>query len=207
LYPKIIKPAFDVVVAFLLLVVTLPLLLVLFPVLFFLNNGKPLFKQVRPGYKGKLFTIYKFRTMNEARDEKENLLPDAERLTGFGKFVRKTSLDELPQLFNVLRGELSLVGPRPLLVEYLELYNSEQARRHDVKPGITGWAQINGRNTITWEQKFKLDVWYVEHISFWLDLKILGLTFMKLFRHHEINAPGHATMERFTGSPTGTASD
>ena len=202
MYRKLFKPLLDFIFAFMLLALLWPLLLVLFTVLFFLNNGKPLFRQVRPGYQGKLFTIYKFRTMNDVRDAKGNLLPDAERLTGFGKLVRKTSLDELPQLFNVLKGELSLVGPRPLLVEYLELYSPEQARRHEVKPGITGWAQVNGRNAISWERRFELDVWYVNHLSFWLDLKILALTFLKIFRHREVSAPGHATMERFTGSAT-----
>ncbi|KAA9333835.1 sugar transferase [Adhaeribacter soli] len=200
MYRKFFKPLLDYCLAGIFLIPALPLLLVLFPVLFFQTKGKPLFRQVRPGYKGRLFTIYKFRTMNEARDEKGNLLPDAERLTGFGKFVRKTSLDELPQLFNVLKGDLSLVGPRPLLVEYLELYTPEQFRRHEVKPGITGWAQVNGRNAVTWERRFELDLWYVNHLSFGLDLKILGLTFLKLFRHHEVSAPGHVTMERFTGS-------
>lgn len=200
MYRTFLKPILDFSLALIFLILALPLFLVLFPVLFIQTKGKPLFTQVRPGFKGKLFTIYKFRTMNEKRDARGNLLPDADRLTSFGKFVRKTSLDELPQLFNVLKGDLSLVGPRPLLVDYLPLYSPEQARRHDVKPGITGWAQVNGRNFISWERKFELDVWYVNHISFALDMKILGLTFLKVFRHRDVNAPDHATMAPFRGS-------
>ena len=158
-------------------------LIILSPVLAFLallvraRLGPPiLFRQQRPGLYGRPFTLYKFRSMTDARDEQGNLLPDGERLTRFGKWLRSTSLDELPELFNVLKGHMSLVGPRPLLMEYLPLYTPEQARRHEVKPGITGWAQVNGRNAISWEEKFKLDVWYVDHVSFWLDLKILALT-------------------------------
>lgn len=186
--------------ALLLLALLWPALLLVFMIAFFGNNGKVFFKQVRPGFQGKLFTIYKFRTMNERRDASGNLLPDAERLTPFGSFLRKTSLDELPQLFNVLKGDLSLVGPRPLLAEYLELYSPEEWRRHQVKPGITGWAQVNGRNRQTWQERFRLDLYYVEHICFRLDLKILGLTFLKVFRPHETRAAGHATMEKFRGS-------
>ncbi|MEB3198228.1 MAG: sugar transferase [Candidatus Sericytochromatia bacterium] len=163
--------------------------------------GRPvLFRQVRPGLHGKPFEVMKFRSMSEARDASGALLPDAERLGSFGRFLRSTSLDELPQLLNVVRGELSLVGPRPLLQDYLPLYSPEQARRHDVKPGITGWAQINGRNAITWEARFALDVWYVDHRSWWLDFKILALTVLKVLRRDGISAAGEATMPRFTGS-------
>jgi undecaprenyl phosphate N,N'-diacetylbacillosamine 1-phosphate transferase len=200
LYPNYIKPAFDLLLAGILLVLTLPVLLIVSLVLVFANHGKVLFRQTRPGLHGKLFRIYKFQTMNETRDAKGELLPDAQRLTKTGLFLRKTSLDELPQLFNVLRGELSFVGPRPLLVEYLPLYSAEQARRHHVKPGITGWAQVNGRNRQTWEIRFRLDLFYVENISFWLDLKIIGLTFLKIFRSQDVSAEGHATMEKFTGN-------
>lgn len=162
--------------------------------------GSPIiFKQQRPGLHGKPFYLYKFRTMTDERDEKGELFPDHVRLTPFGQFLRKYSLDELPQLFNVLKGDISLVGPRPLLMEYLELYTPEQARRHEVKPGITGWAQVNGRNAISWEEKFKLDVWYVDHQSFWLDLKILFLTVLKVLRSEGISQQGHVTMEKFTG--------
>lgn len=184
-----------------------PVLLVVIFIAFFRHNGKVLFKQQRPGLHGKIFTIYKFRTMNDARDAQGSLLPDAERLTSLGKFIRKTSLDELPQLFNVLKGDLSLVGPRPLLVEYLDLYSPEEMRRHSVKPGITGWAQVNGRNRQTWEERFQLDLFYVEHLSFWLDLKILALTFLKIFRSHETSAEGHATMEKFRGTQKRTETD
>ena len=162
------------------------------------------FRQQRPGLYGKPFTLLKFRTMTAAYDAQGNVRPDAERLTSFGRFLRTTSLDELPELFNVLRGEMSLVGPRPLLMKYLGLYTSEQARRHEIKPGITGWAQLNGRNAITWEGKFKLDVWYVDHISFWLDVKIIALTLLALLKRKDINQPGQATMEEFIGSNANT---
>lgn len=163
--------------------------------------GSPvLFRQVRPGLNGKPFTMVKFRTMRDAVDINGNPLPDSERITPFGNFLRSTSLDELPELWNVLKGDMSLVGPRPLLMEYLPLYNKEQARRHKVRPGVTGWAQINGRNAISWEEKFKLDVWYVENHSFWLDLKILFLTVKKVFIRDGISAAGEATMSKFTGS-------
>ncbi|MCC2638927.1 MAG: putative sugar transferase [Moraxellaceae bacterium] len=164
--------------------------------------GSPvLFVQVRPGRHGKPFRMYKFRTMTDARDADGQLLPDAVRLTAFGKWLRATSLDELPELINVLRGEMSLVGPRPLLMEYLPLYSPEQARRHEARPGITGWAQINGRNAISWEQKFALDVWYVEHQGVWLDIRILALTVWRVLRREGISAAGEATMSRFEGSP------
>ncbi|WP_423839267.1 sugar transferase [Thermus scotoductus] len=162
--------------------------------------GSPvLFRQVRPGLYGKPFVMYKFRTMTEARDAEGNLLPDALRLTPFGRWLRSTSLDELPELFNVLMGDMSLVGPRPLLMEYLDRYTPEQARRHEVKPGITGWAQVNGRNALSWEEKFKLDLWYVDNWTIWLDLKILWLTLVKVLGREGISAPGHATMPEFKG--------
>ena len=163
--------------------------------------GSPvLFRQVRPGLNGKPFTMVKFRTMRDAVDKNGNPLPDSERMTPFGNFLRSTSLDELPELWNVLKGDMSLVGPRPLLMEYLPLYSKEQARRHEVRPGVTGWAQINGRNAISWEEKFKLDVWYVDNQSFWLDVKILFLTVKKVFVRDGISAEGEATMSKFTGS-------
>ncbi|HUS35997.1 MAG TPA: sugar transferase [Verrucomicrobiae bacterium] len=163
--------------------------------------GSPVFfRQERPGLHGKIFRMMKFRTMTDQRDEKGNLLPDAVRLTPFGKWLRSTSLDELPELLLVLKGDMSLVGPRPLLVQYLPLYNKEQARRHDVRPGLTGWAQINGRNAISWEQKFALDVWYVDHKSLWLDVKILLLTVWRVFNRHGISAANDATMPVFTGT-------
>ncbi len=182
------------------LVVISPLLLVL-TVLARIINGSPVFfRQLRPGYRNKLFYMYKFRTMTEAYDDEGHLLPDAQRLTPLGRFMRDFSLDELPELFNVLWGEMSIVGPRPLLTQYLELYSPEQARRHDVLPGITGWAQINGRNALTWDEKFRLDLWYVDHWSFWLDVKIMLLTIWKVLKREGISQPGHATAEEFTGS-------
>lgn len=163
--------------------------------------GSPiLFRQTRPGLRGRPFTIYKFRTMTDGRDADGNLLPDSERLPLLGRILRSTSLDELPEFINVLKGDMSLVGPRPLLMEYLPLYSPEQARRHEVRPGITGWAQVNGRNAISWEEKFKLDVWYVDNKSLWLDVKILCLTVVKVFRREGISQQGQATMEKFMGS-------
>jgi sugar transferase EpsL len=163
--------------------------------------GNPIFfRQKRPGYRGRPFWIYKFRTMTDTYDMQDNLLPDSQRITRVGRFLRSTSLDELPELFNVLRGEMSLVGPRPLLMQYLERYTPQQARRHEVLPGITGWAQVNGRNALTWEEKFDLDVWYVDHWSFGLDLKILLITAVKVLRREGINQPGHTTAEEFIGT-------
>ena len=178
----------------------LPVVAVL-SVLIVLKLGQPIiFRQTRPGLNGRPFKMIKFRTMNNQCDVDGNLLPDAKRLTAFGRFLRSTSLDELPELWNVLKGDMSLVGPRPLLLEYLPLYSSEQARRHEVRPGITGWAQVNGRNALSWEEKFKLDVWYVDNRSIWLDLKILLLTVKKVFVRDGISADGEATMSKFQGS-------
>ena len=194
------KRLFDLLLTGLGLLIIWPALLVL-AVLVRIRHGAPvLFRQQRPGYRGRPFYIYKFRTMTDARDAAGDLLPDAQRLTPLGRFLRSTSMDEFPELFNVLRGEMSLVGPRPLLMQYLGRYSPEQTRRHELLPGLTGWAQINGRNAISWEDKFKLDVWYVDHRSFWLDIKILLLTIWKAFKREGISQPGHATMEEFMGS-------
>ncbi|KAB2953755.1 sugar transferase [Heliorestis acidaminivorans] len=194
------KRLFDFLSAALGLLILSPLLLIV-ALLVRIKLGSPvLFKQKRPGLHGKPFYINKFRTMTDERDEHGNLLPDNVRLTPFGRFLRKYSLDELPQLINVVKGELSLVGPRPLRMAYLERYTPEQARRHEVRPGITGWAQINGRNTISWEERFKLDVWYVDNRSFFLDLKILFLTFLKVLKSEGVSAEGHVTMPEFKGT-------
>jgi len=194
------KRLFDLATAGLGLLLLSPLLLFL-ALLVRIQHGAPvLFRQRRPGFKGIPFEVYKFRTMKDARASDGAMLPDAERLTPLGRFLRASSLDELPELVNVLRGEMSLVGPRPLLMQYLERYSPEQMRRHDALPGITGWAQINGRNALTWEDKFRLDVWYVDHRSFWLDIRILILTFWKVFTREGISQPGHATAEEFMGS-------
>ena len=196
----IAKKLIDVVGTMIAIILFSPLL-VLLSIIIIYKIGRPLlFRQSRPGLKGKVFIFYKFRTMSNVHDTKGKLLPDKERIKPFGNFLRKTSLDELPSLFNVLKGDMSLVGPRPLLVEYLELYTPEQARRQEVKPGITGWAQINGRNTISWEEKFKLDVWYVDNQSFWLDIKILIITIFKVIMRKGINQSGSTTMDRFRGS-------
>lgn len=194
------KRAFDAAAAFFGLVVASPVL-ALAATGVALAMGRPvLFRQERPGRGGRLFSILKLRTMSDARGVDGRLLPDAERLGGFGRFLRATSLDELPELWNVLKGDMSLVGPRPLLVEYLPLYSERQARRHEVRPGITGWAQVNGRNALTWEQKFEMDVWYVENLSFGFDLKILWRTLVAVARSEGISAAGEATMPRFTGT-------
>lgn len=194
------KRLFDLICASLgLIVLALPIALLIF--LIRKKLGSPVFfRQLRPGLNGQSFEMIKFRTMTDARGPDGALLPDAERLTKFGKFLRATSLDELPELWNVLKGDMSLVGPRPLLVEYLPLYTPEQARRHEVRPGITGWAQVNGRNALSWEEKFALDVWYVENQSFWLDIKILWLTVKKVLVREGISATGEATMSKFTGT-------
>ncbi len=194
------KRVLDIVLATLGLILTFPLALVI-AVAIRLTMGPPIvFRQVRPGLHGKPFVMYKFRTMLDLRDEEGNLLPDEQRLTPLGRFLRSTSLDELPELWNVLKGDMSLVGPRPLLMEYLPLYTPEQFRRHEVKPGITGWAQVNGRNALTWEEKFALDVWYVDHVNFWLDVKILLLTVWKVLRREGIAHSNAVTMPKFTGS-------
>jgi len=196
----LIKTLFDKFLALLLIVLFLPLY-VFVSLLILLKMGSPiLFRQKRPGYKEKIFGIYKFRTMSNERDSNGEFLADEKRLQGVGKFIRSSSLDELPQLFNVLKGEMSFVGPRPLLIEYLPLYNERQNKRHDVKPGITGWAQVNGRNAISWEEKFEFDVWYVEHQSFWLDMKILWMTFLKVVKRSDISSATSSTMEKFQGS-------
>lgn len=194
------KSIFDKTLALFLIILFSPIYIVVSLLIFFKMGSPILFRQKRPGYKEKIFGIYKFRTMTNEKEEFGNLLPDDKRLVGIGKFIRSTSLDELPQLFNVLKGEMSFVGPRPLLEEYLPLYNEKQKRRHDVKPGITGWAQVNGRNAISWEQKFDYDVWYVDNQSFWLDMKILWLTFLKVVKRSDISSSTSSTMEKFTGS-------
>ncbi|MFC3884788.1 sugar transferase [Bacillus songklensis] len=194
------KRLFDLLVSLLLLMSFFPIIMIV-AILVKLKLGSPIiFKQQRPGLHGTPFYVCKFRTMTDARDNGGQLLPDHIRLTSFGRFLRKYSLDELPQLLNVVKGDISLVGPRPLLMEYLPLYTEEQAKRHNVRPGITGWAQVNGRNAITWEEKFKLDVWYVENQSFLLDMKILVLTIIKVFKSEGINQDGHVTAEKFYGT-------
>jgi lipopolysaccharide/colanic/teichoic acid biosynthesis glycosyltransferase len=198
------KRLLDLLLATLALIVLSPLLLVL-AVLVRASMGAPvLFRQKRPGYKGQIFTLNKFRTMRDARDPGGSLLPDPQRVTPLGRFLRSASLDELPEIFNVLAGEMSLVGPRPLLIAYLERYSTEQMRRHDVLPGITGWAQINGRNALTWEDKFRLDVWYVDHWSLWLDIKIMALTLWKVIRREGIVPIGKDAVDEFMGDRTPT---
>lgn len=194
------KRLFDITATVLGVIAISPLLLALVVLVRVMLGTPVLFSQIRPGLGGRPFRMYKFRTMTDARDARGNLLPDDVRLTGFGRFLRSSSLDELPELFNVLRGEMSLVGPRPLLLAYLPRYSPEQARRHKVPPGITGWAQVNGRNAITWEEKFRYDVWYVDNRSFLLDVKILWMTFAKVFMREGISQEGHATMEEFMGT-------
>lgn len=200
MYQKFIKSTVDFLVAGFVLILALPILLLLILLLSWANNGKPLFFQLRPGKDEKVFKLIKFKTMNDKRDANGNLLSDAARLTKIGRFVRKASLDELPQLVNVLKGDMSLIGPRPLLVEYLPLYNNVQKQRHKVKPGITGYAQVNGRNAISWQQKFEYDVWYVKNISLSLDIKILFLTIKTVFHSEGISSSTAATMEIFTGN-------
>lgn len=200
MYKSFFKPIFDFVMALVGFIFLSPLFIVVAIGLFFANDGKPFFFQLRPGKNGKLFKIIKFKTMNDKKDANGNLLPDAERLTKIGNFVRKTSLDEIPQLINVIKGDMSLIGPRPLLPHYLELYNDFQRRRNEIKPGITGWAQVNGRNTISWEKKFEYDVWYVDNISFLLDIKIIFLTILKVIKSEGINEQGQATSQEFKGN-------
>ena len=200
MYRSFIKPGFDFCFAFLIICITLPLFFILGFLLFLQNSGTPFFIQVRPGLNEKLFTIYKLKTMRDTRDDQGVLLPDNQRITPLGKIIRKLSLDELPQFWNVLKGDMSFVGPRPLLPEYLPLYNKKQKNRHNLKPGITGLAQVKGRNTISWQQKFEYDLWYIENQSFILDLKILLFTVGKIFKTQEVNASGLNTMERFNGN-------
>ena len=195
-----IKRLIDVVLSFIGLVLSLPVTIPVTILLFIANSGKPFFVQPRPGKNEKIFRLIKFRTMKGRADEHGNVLPGTEHITSIGRFIRRTSIDELPQLINVLKGDMSLIGPRPLLVSYLPLYNMEQRHRHDVRPGITGWAQVNGRNTISWEEKFKLDVWYVEHISHKLDAKIFLLTIKKVFKREGVDNSAQITMPFFTGS-------
>ena len=201
MYKHGLKRCLDFIVVLCVLLIIWPILLVITIWLHFANKGAgAFFTQERPGKNGKIFKVIKFKSMTDERDENGNLLPDAQRLTPVGRFVRSTSLDELPQLINVLKGDMALIGPRPLLPQYLPLYSAEQARRHEVRPGITGWAQANGRNAISWTKKFELDVWYVDHLSFWLDLKIVFLTIKKVFKREGISQDGQATMEFFTGN-------
>ena len=200
MYKNFIKPAIDFVLALVGFLFLSPVFVLVTIGLFFANNGKPFFFQLRPGKDGKIFKIVKFKTMTDKKDENGNLLPDADRLTKIGSFVRKTSLDEIPQLLNVIKGDMALVGPRPLLPKYLELYNDFQRRRNEVKPGITGWAQVNGRNSISWEKKFEYDVWYVDNVSFLLDIKILIMTVLKVVKSEGINEQGQATSEEFKGN-------
>ncbi len=200
LYQSFLKPILDKFMGLLLLLITSPIFVISIILLAVFNKGKVWFIQDRPGLNEKNFKVIKFKTMTDERDETGNLLPDQARLTSIGKFIRKTSLDELPQLINILKGDMSFVGPRPLLVEYLPLYSKHQRQRHLVKPGITGWAQVNGRNTISWEARFEYDVWYVQHVSFWLDLKILILTFLKVIKAEGISSGTSVTMEKFGGN-------
>lgn len=200
MYKNFFKPTLDFLVAFIGLLVISPIFLFVMIGLAIANSGKPFFFQKRPGKNEKIFNIIKFKTMNDKKDAEGNLLSDAERLTPIGAFVRKTSLDEIPQLINVLKGDMSLIGPRPLLIQYLPLYNAQQKRRHEVKPGITGWAQVNGRNAISWIQKFEYDVWYVDNISLSLDFKILVRTIIKVFKREGISSDTSSTMEAFRGN-------
>ena len=200
MYKSLLKPILDFILAFIAFIILSPVFIITFILLSVSNQGNPFFFQPRPGKNGQIFKVIKFKTMSDKKDRQGNLLPDRDRLTKTGNFVRKTSLDEIPQLINVLKGDMSLVGPRPLLVKYLPLYNTVQKRRHDVKPGITGWAQVNGRNAISWEEKFNYDVWYVDHQSLCLDLKIIFKTIQKVLKSEGINTQGQATTKPFTGS-------
>ncbi|BCD67754.1 sugar transferase [Nitratiruptor sp. YY09-18] len=201
MYRKFFKPLLDRILASILLILFAPVMIIVALLIYFWDGRPILFIQERPGYRGKIFKIYKFRTMTNEKDAQGNLLPDEKRLKGIGKIIRTLSLDELPQLLNILKGDMSFVGPRPLLKEYLPLYNKEQMRRHDVKPGVTGWAQVNGRNLLDWQTRFVYDVWYVDHCSFLLDLKILWLTFIKVLKREGISSQKSATMEKFRGNP------
>ena len=200
LYASIIKPLFDVILAGIGFIILLPVFIVVWVILMIANNGKAFFYQERPGKNGQIFKIIKFKTMNDKKDETGQLLPAAKRLTKVGIFFRKHSLDEIPQLLNVLKGDMSIIGPRPLLIKYLPLYNDFQKQRHNIKPGITGWAQVNGRNAISWEQKFEYDIWYVNNLSFIVDLKIMLLTIEKVFKQSGINTKSNDIMPDFKGS-------
>lgn len=201
MYSNYLKRILDFLIVFSVLLLIWPILLLITVFLHFANKGAgAFFTQARPGKDGRIFKVIKFKTMTDEQDADGNLLPDAERLTKIGRFVRSTSIDELPQLINVLKGDMALIGPRPLLPQYLPLYSKEQVRRHEVRPGITGWAQVNGRNAISWTKKFELDVWYVDHCSFWLDVKIVFMTIKKVFVREGINSDTSATMEMFTGN-------
>lgn len=200
MYRYFFKRLFDFVIALAALLLLSPVFIIVTIALYFANRGKPFFYQKRPGKNERMFSIIKFKSMNDKKDASGNLAPDMERLTPVGAFVRKTSLDEIPQLINVLKGDMSLIGPRPLLVEYLPLYNDTQKRRHEVRPGITGWAQVNGRNAISWQQKFEYDVWYVDRVSFILDCKITWKTILKVVKSENINASSSTTMEKFSGN-------
>jgi lipopolysaccharide/colanic/teichoic acid biosynthesis glycosyltransferase len=207
MYKSLFKRFFDLIISLGVLILLSPVLFLITVLLFFMNAGKPFFFQERPGKNARIFKVVKFKTMNDRKDKAGKLLPDNQRLTSVGKFVRSTSLDELPQLINVLIGQMSLIGPRPLLTRYLPLYSSIQMRRHEVKPGITGWAQVNGRNAISWEEKFQYDVWYVDNLSFIVDLKIILMTIKKVLRREGINSAASATMHPFTGNSTDSTSN
>ncbi|MGY3794358.1 sugar transferase [uncultured Aquimarina sp.] len=200
MYKQIFKRVLDFSIAFVVLLCISPLFFILIVFLAIANNGKPFFVQRRPGKNEKIFSIIKFKTMNDLKDSDGNLLPDKDRMTSVGTFVRKTSLDEIPQLVNVLKGDMSLIGPRPLIIEYLPVYNETQKKRHNVRPGITGWAQVNGRNSISWTKKFEYDVWYVENCSFLLDVKIIGLTLKKVLKKEDVNLSNELTSEWFNGT-------
>jgi lipopolysaccharide/colanic/teichoic acid biosynthesis glycosyltransferase len=200
LYRNYLKRVLDLLVSLVAFCLLLPLFIVVTALLFIANQGSPFFIQARPGKNERIFRLVKFKTMNDKKDAAGNLLPDGERLTGIGKFIRKTSLDEIPQLINVIKGDMSLIGPRPLLVEYLPLYSNTQKRRHNVRPGITGWAQVNGRNAIGWKEKFELDVWYIENLNFLLDCKIIIFTLIKVVKSEGISQQGHVTMTKFEGN-------
>jgi len=200
MYKKYLKRWLELIISICILIILSPIFLVLTFCLFIANSGKPFFLQSRPGFEGKIFKVIKFKTMTDKLDENGKLLPDSDRMTKLGVFIRKTSLDEIPQLINVIKGDMSLIGPRPLLVQYLARYNSFQFRRHEVKPGITGWAQVNGRNAISWESKFHLDVWYVDNLSFQLDIKIFLMTIKKVLRSDGITQEGHVSSQEFKGN-------